>query len=100
MIDYANHSGCKSTFIESYFGDSSPSENCGTCDKCTFDISGAVDELKTIISTHGDKGVDSHELIRQFPPGNRKQIAEILRKMLDCDEIFNRGTKVFLSFAV
>lgn len=100
MIDYANHSGCKSTFIESYFGDSSPSDTCGTCDKCTFDILGAVDELKTILSTHGDKGVDSHELIRQFPPGNRKQIAEILRKMLDCDEIFNRGTKVFLSFAV
>lgn len=100
MIDYANSTSCKSSFIELYFDGSTPSKNCGVCDSCTFDELNAKTEVSQLIKSKGDKGIDSYELIRNFPPGNRKQIAEILRKMLDSDEIFNRGAKVFLSFAV
>ena len=99
MIDYANHSSCKSSYIESYF-DGSNKEDCGVCDSCTFSAKEAQSKIVKLIDSKGDSGFNSFDLIRSFPEGQRKDIAIILRQMLDSGKIFNRAANVFLSFAV
>lgn len=100
MIAYANHDGCKSSFIETYFDSEAVPDNCGTCDFCEFNKSQITESIIKQIALKGNKGYNSYELIRGFHPGHRKEIAEILRELLDSGNIFNRGAKVFLSFAV
>ena len=93
--EFIDTNECRATVIEGYFSDSS--EKCGKCDNCTWDPGNKREMLLQSIENSGETGVDAFDLIRSFPAGHRNRISLLLREMLNTNDIYVDGTKVFSS---
>ena len=95
VYEFIDTNECRATVLEGYFGDSS--EKCGKCDNCIWDPDGKREMLLQSIENSGKTGVDAFDLIRSFPAGHRGRISIVLREMLNSNDIYVEGTKVFSS---
>ena len=93
--EFIDTTECRATVLEGYFSDNS--EKCGKCDNCTWDPDGKREMLLQSIENSGKTGVDAFDLIRSFPTGHRGRISIFLREMLNSNDIYVEGTKVFSS---
>ena len=93
--EFIDTTECRATVLEGYFSDSS--EKCGKCDNCTWNPDGKREALLQSIENSGKTGVDAFDLIRFYPAGHRGRISLVLREMLNSNEIYVEGTKVFSS---
>ena len=93
--EFIDTTECRSTVLEGYFSDNS--EKCGKCDNCTWDPDGKREMLLQSIENSGKTGVDAFDLIRSFPAGHRGRISIVLREMVNSNDIYVEGTKVFSS---
>ena len=93
--EFIDTNECRAIVLEGYFSDSS--EKCGKCDNCTWNPDGKREALLQSIENSGKTGVDAFDLIRLYPAGHRGRISLVLREMLNSNDIYVEGTKVFSS---
>jgi ATP-dependent DNA helicase RecQ len=84
MLDYIRLSGCRSSFIARYFGESSPAD-CGICDQCLRNQQPALDAdrfaliYKTVMERTHDQSIRAEFLFDHFTDIHTDQ----LRKVID-----------------